>query len=131
MTGARLRQSTSNRSLIEGGLRNVHFADYRNFGHGRHNWLTKNVDTTTTVSLVTPMSKSLSDRTLALLPPDANVVTLETSEEGALGAIELVVKSFNLIKEISASVGLDPGRPVVPQFGAETLSAWPRRLASP
>ena len=115
--------------LVEGGLRNVHLADYRNFGHGRHNWLTKNIDTTTTVALVTPMSKSLSDRTLALLPPDANVVTLETSEEGALGAIELVVKSFNLIKEMSALIGLDPGRPVVPQFGRKLYRLGPGTLS--
>ncbi len=103
--------------LVEGGLRNVHLADYRNFGHGRHNWLSENNSTTTTVALVTPMSKSLSDRTLALFPPDAPVATLETIEDGPLGAVELLVKSFYLVGEISALTGLDPGRPHVPPFG--------------
>ena len=116
--------------LVEGGLRNVHLADYRNFGHGRHNWLNKNIDTTTTVALVTPMSKSLSDRTLALLPPKAKVVTLETSNEGALGAVELLVKSFNLINQMSAFVGLDPGRPQVPEFGRKLYRLRPGRSPS-
>ena len=114
--------------LVEGGLRNVHLADYRNFGHGRHNWLNKNIDTTTTVALVTPMSKSLSERTLALLPRKANVVALETSEEGALGAVELVVKSFNLINEMSSLMGLDPGRPRVPEFGRKLYRLRPGNL---
>ena len=116
--------------LVEGGLRNVHLADYRNFGHGRHNWLNKNIDTTTTVALVTPMSKSLSERTLALLPPKASVVTLETSDEGALGAVELVVKSFNLINEMSSLMGLDPGRPRVPEFGRKLYRLRPGRSPS-
>ena len=113
--------------LVEGGLRNVHLADYRNFGHGRHNWLNKNIDTTTSVALVTPMSRPLCDRTLALLPPEANVVRLETSEEGALGAVELVVKSFHLINEMSSLMGLDPGRPRVPDFGRRLYRLRPGR----
>ena len=116
--------------LVEGGLRNVHLADYRNFGHGRHNWLNENMDTTTTVALITPMSKSLSERTLALLPPKANVVTLETSDEGALGAVELVVRSFNLINEMSSLIGLDPGRPRVPEFGRKLYRLGPGKLPS-
>ena len=116
--------------LIEGGLRNVHLADYRNFGHGRHNWLNRNIETTTTVALVTPMSKSLCERTLALLPSEANVFTMETSDEGALGAVELVVKSFNLINEMSALMGLDPGRPRVPEFGRKLYRLRPGRSPS-
>ena len=114
--------------LVEGGLRNVHLADYRNFGHGRHNWLTKNIDTTTTVALVTPMSKSLSEKTLALLPPRANVVMLETNDDGPLGAVELVVKSFNLINEVSSLMGVDPGRPRVPEFGRKLYRLRPGNL---
>ena len=63
----------------------------------------------------------------ALLPPNANVVTLDTSDEGAVGAIELVVKSFHLINEMSSMMGLDPGRPRVPEFGRRLYRLRPDR----
>lgn len=103
--------------LIESGLADVHHADVRNFAHGRHHWLAKRAAHTTIVALVTPTWADLFDRTLALLPPEVDVIQLRASEDGPLAAIELVTGAMHLIGRISSNQGADPGRPKVPEFG--------------
>src|SRR6202030_4348732 len=38
--------------FVEGALGNIHAADWRNFGHGRHHWFAKRADETGIVALV-------------------------------------------------------------------------------
>ena len=103
--------------LIEGGLADVHYADIRNFAHGRHHWLARRGETTTVVALVTPEWSDLFRKTLALLPPRTEILRLESSNDGPLGAIELVNGGLNLIGNIASQQAFDPGRPNVPEFG--------------
>ena len=103
--------------LVEGGLADAHYADLRNFAHGRHHWLAKHGATTTVVALVTPEWSGLLNRTLAVLPPSTGIIRLESSNDGPLGAIELVNGGLRLIGQIASQQGIDPGKPSVPEFG--------------
>ena len=103
--------------LVEGGLADVHYADLRNFAHGRHHWLARRGEKTTVLALVTPEWAELADKTLAVLPPRTRIVRLESSNDGPLGAIELVNGGLSLIGEIASLQAFDPGRPKVPEFG--------------
>ena len=60
--------------LVEGGLADAHYADLRNFAHGRHHWLARRGEKTTVVALVTPEWSELVDKTLAILPPGTRIV---------------------------------------------------------
>ena len=103
--------------LVESGLADVHHADLRNFAHGRHHWLARRADSTTIVALVTPSWADLFDKTLALLPPEVNVIQLQASQDGPLAAVELITGAMHLIGRIGSQQGADPGRPRVPEFG--------------
>ena len=50
--------------LAEGGLANVQLVDYRNFAHGRHNWIRKHGGTTGMLAFVTPQCRPLAESTL-------------------------------------------------------------------
>lgn len=103
--------------LVEGGLADAHYADLRNFAHGRHHWLARHGETTTVVALVTPEWTGLLNRTLGVLPPSTRIIRLESSNDGPLGAIELVNGGLRLIGQIASQQGFDPGKPRVPEFG--------------
>ena len=103
--------------LVEGGLADAHYADLRNFAHGRHHWLARRGETTTVVALVTPEWSGLLNKTLAVLPPSTGIIRLESSNDGPLGAIELVNGGLRLIGKIASQQAFDPGKPRVPEFG--------------
>ncbi len=55
----------------EVGLASVQLADFRNFAHGRHNWLDKHLSNTVVVSIEIGQEAALASRTLRLLPNGA------------------------------------------------------------
>ena len=103
--------------LVEAGLANVQTSDYRNFAHGRHNWLDKAGDKTCVVALVTPNSCRLADRTLGLLPRSTPVVRLSSSFDGPAAAIDLTLQAFKLVGLFGRARDIDPGRPGIKDFG--------------
>ena len=103
--------------LVEGALADVHYADLRNFAHGRHHWLARRGESTNIVALVTPKWKELFNKTLALIPSDVRVIRIESANEGPVGGLELVHGVMKLVGDISSKQGYDPGRPTVPSFG--------------
>ena len=105
--------------LVEGGVANIHLTDLRNYAHGRYHWLERHGKTTALVALITPEWAPLLDRTLEHLSPSVEVIRLQASHEGPLGAIELVVEQMRLFGQIAAAHGLDPGNPPAPKFGRE------------
>ena len=108
--------------LVEGGVASIHLTDLRNYAHGRYNWLERHGKTTTLVALITPEWAPLLDRTLEHLSPSVEVIRLQASHEGPLGAIELVVEQMRLFGQIAAAHGLDPGNPPAPEFGRELFN---------
>jgi DNA-binding MurR/RpiR family transcriptional regulator len=115
-------ESKLNESAIAGAL----VSDYRNFGHGRHLWLARRREETLIVLLATPETKTIAERTRALLPKDFPVAELSTTHEGAAGTLALLVQAFHLVGELGQKQGYDPGRPSVPEFGRKLY-----HLASP
>lgn len=111
--------------LSEAGLAGVMLADYRNFAHGRHNWIDKQGEHSTVVAFVTPESAPLATKTLALLPASTRVIRLETKLEGALGSLALLLQVFQLTAAVGKSVGIDPGRPGVPGYGRRIYHLGP------
>ena len=103
--------------MHEAGLANVQLSDYRNFAHGRHNWLDKAPGETCVVAMITPRCLGLAGRTLGQLPAGVPVVRLETGLDGPAAAIDLTLQVFRLVEFFGAERGIDPGRPGVRDFG--------------
>jgi hydroxymethylpyrimidine pyrophosphatase-like HAD family hydrolase len=101
----------------EAALGNVMVSDYRNFGHGRHHWFDKRGKDSFVVALITPNEKRLAEKTLSLLPLAIPKLMISTEYEFSEGSIDLLVKSFHLVKEIGIINKIDPGRPGVPEYG--------------
>jgi hydroxymethylpyrimidine pyrophosphatase-like HAD family hydrolase len=105
--------------LTEAALANSLLADFRNFGHGRHHWFDKKKKDSAIISLVTPDEEKLEEKTILQLPKDIPLLRIKTNKTEAAGSIELLIKSFYLIKQIGKLRGIDPGKPGVPGFGSK------------
>lgn len=117
--------------LNESALASAQLADYRNFGHGRHLWLSKRAAETVVIALITPEVSKLADATLRLLPKDVPIVHLRTANDGPVGTIELLFQAFHLVGQIGRERNADPGRPHVPEFGRRLYHLPPPRAALP
>lgn len=103
--------------FTEAALGNVQLADYRNFAHGRHNWLAKNGDRTGVIAFITPQDKEIAERILDLIPEDIPIAKMEVQESGPVATLSLLVKTIYLVDVFGQSRGIDPGKPHVPKFG--------------
>jgi len=103
--------------FMEAALGNLHIADYRNFGHGRHYWLAKRGATTAVLALVADEDRSMADRTLRLIPPDVPVVRLPVPGQGVRASLAALVLALHIVGFAGEAQGVDPGRPSVPAFG--------------
>jgi len=101
----------------EVALGNILLADYRNFAHGRHFWLSQRTQETAIIPLVTPENKTLVSKTLDLVPEELTVFKLETLHLGSLGMLDLFKNAFYLTQYAGKIKGIDPGKPKVPDFG--------------
>ena len=90
-------------SKLVRSVANINLTDLRNYAHGRYHWLERHGKTTALVSLITPEWAPLLDRTLEHLSPSVEVIRLQASHEGPLGAIELVVEQMRLFGQIAAN----------------------------
>lgn len=105
--------------FTEAGLGNILFSDFRNFGHGRHNWFDKKHKQSAIVALITPEDANLADKTLNLLPSHIPRLKLSTKHSHAVGTIDVLIKSFYLVNAVGDKVKIDPGRPGVPEYGGK------------
>ncbi|HTF28595.1 MAG TPA: HAD hydrolase family protein, partial [Flavitalea sp.] len=105
--------------FTEAGLGNVLLSDFRNFGHGRHNWFDKKKSQSAILALVTPAEKALAEKTLALLPGHIATLVLSTERLFALSTIDLLIQSFLVASAVGEKVGIDPGKPGVPPYGSK------------
>ena len=103
--------------LVEAGLNNVQLSDYRNFAHGRHNWIGKNPDSTGVIFLTSPECRALAAKTIRLIPEDVPAVEIGTERSGAAGMLSLLVQAMRAVGDFGDFGGIDPGRPGVAEFG--------------
>jgi phosphoglycolate phosphatase-like HAD superfamily hydrolase len=102
--------------LIEAGLVSAHLADFRNFAHGRHHWFAKHPESAV-IALASERESELARRTLALLPRGIMSMSITTRFSGPAAWVELQTVAFELVRRYGDAVGIDPGRPGVPEFG--------------
>lgn len=105
--------------FTEAGLGNILFTDFRNFGHGRHNWFDKKKKQSAIVALVSPTEKELAEKTLSLLPKEIPKLIISSSNTFSNSSIELLIQSFYLVDAVGKKCGIDPGRPGVPSYGSK------------
>lgn len=103
----------------EAALGNILLSDYRNFGHGRHNWLDKRSLDTAIIALITPEDKELAEKTLALIPANIPILRIESKRIASNSSIDLLIKSFYLADLMGDIQNIDPGRPGVPDYGSK------------
>lgn len=93
----------------EAGLGCSLLADYRNFCHGRSNFLEK-VPDTAIVAFITPKDRALAEAILSKLPPVIKVYKVTASSGDAQAAIELLFQSYQLVLALGIARGIDPER---------------------
>ena len=115
--------------LSEAALAPSMICDLRNFGHGRHHWLAKRAAKTIIVTVEDNQYGSLFTKTLNLLPSNIEVIRLQSRLMGPAAAIDLTIRVFGLVRDLGIMLGIDPGRPGVPEFGRKIyhLSAAPSK----
>jgi hypothetical protein len=114
--------------FVEGALGNLHAADWRNFGHGRHHWFAKRATETGIIALIGESDVSLARRTLETIPAEVPRAVLTFSGEAdvqAIGALTMALKIAGAAGEV---IGIDPGRPGVPEFGRKLFGLGPRLI---
>lgn len=103
----------------EAGLGNILLTDYRNFGHGRHNWFDKKKSQSAIIAIVTPEEKEIAEKTLKLLPSSIPVLHLTSEEYEYNASLELLIQAFWVVDRFGKKCGIDPGRPGVPDYGSK------------
>ena len=106
--------------MIESGFASVQLCDYRNFTHGRFIFLSNHLEDSALVLMLTPREKEFVDRLILkaknreggkLYPAKTQIVTLESTFDSPLAAVDLLYKEAVFFTEIGKSVGYDPNHP--------------------
>ena len=103
----------------EAGLGAVLLSDYRNFGHGRHNWIDKQGKKTCVITIITPSDKLLALKTIDCLPDTIPVLNIETSLSDTEATLDLLWRLFYLVSSVGEARNIDPGKPGVPDYGTD------------
>lgn len=105
--------------LSEAALGSALIADYRNFGHGRHNWFDKKPSNSCIITLISESDELIAEKTLANIPDNIPVICIRTTLDTALASLDLLIKSFEFVKLLGEVRGIDPGRPGIPEYGSK------------
>ncbi len=101
----------------EAALGNVQLSDFRNFAHGRHNWIAKRRSKVGVLALFSDEDADLAKRTLKLIPEEVPTSKIKIPGTGISVGIASIVIVLHLIGIAGEYLNLDPGRPGVPLFG--------------
>lgn len=112
--------------FVEGAFESIHIADFRNFGHGRHHWMARQADKTGVLAIVSDRDKLLADRTLDLIPDNIPMARVDLKGPVDFQAIAALVTGLYVSEVAAQMVGIDPGKPGVPDFGRKLYRLGPR-----
>jgi hydroxymethylpyrimidine pyrophosphatase-like HAD family hydrolase len=115
--------------FTEAALGNLHYADWRNFAHGRHHWLAKRGRESAIIALIGDDDETLAERTLSLIPDDIPISRLRLPGPPEAVPLSALAASLLLTGWAGEARGIDPGRPGVPQFGRK-LYALPLKKSA-
>ena len=108
--------------FTEAALGNLQIADYRNFAHGRHNWLAKRGATSAVLAFVTKQDEHLANRTLELLPPEIPKVRLDLPSDLSNAMLASLLAALHVAGWAGSARGIELARPNVPQFGRKLFN---------
>jgi len=103
--------------MAETGMAWVQTTDVRNFAHGRHVGLMKNMKETSVVNFEQPETVSIIEETCAEFPDEIDLVRIITPEYGLTGIIDLLVRSMRLTSLIACDCNVNVSKPYVSDFG--------------
>ena len=103
--------------FTEAALGSVQISDFRNFAHGRHNWLAKRGKQTAVIAFANDRDLEIARKTGRLIPPSVPSSVFHFPGDAVSSAIGAVLTGFFLTGIAGEVRGIDPGRPGVPQFG--------------
>jgi len=101
----------------EAGLASVQLADFRNFAHGRHNWVAKKGDRTGVFAFVAAEANEIAEKTLRQLQGICETAVVRTDVDPSLASLACLPATFEFTRLAGHVRGIDPGRPGVPGFG--------------
>lgn len=111
--------------FTEAALGNLHYADWRNFAHGRHHWLAKRGAQSAIVALIGDDDECLAERTLTLIPDEIPIARIKLPGPPPAVALGALVASLQITGWAGEARGIDPGQPGVPEFGRKLYSLRP------
>jgi len=103
--------------FAEAGLGAVQVADYRNFAHGRHNWISSRASSTSVLAFFSKDEEALARKTLSLLPKHVPVAAIALPAGRQSATIAGLISVLHVVGAVAAGKGVDPGRPHVASFG--------------
>ena len=103
--------------FTEAAVGNLQIADFRNFAHGRHQWLAKHADVSGVLAFVSSADQVLAERTLALIPEEVPQVRLFIDGPPETALLVSLIAALRITGWAGEARGIDPGRPGVPEFG--------------
>ena len=116
--------------MSEAGLASVQLADFRNFAHGRHNWLAKKAASSAVVSFVTPEEQEIARKTHKILEGICPLAVIEIHSTGGLASLAALTAVFAITEYAGDERRVDPGRPGVPTFGRKIYNLRVRTPSS-
>lgn len=103
--------------IIEAALSNLWISDFRNFGHGRHFWMSDRTENTTLIAIWTPSIDEMVEQSLAILPKSLAICPVRIPYDGVTGALASLAWSIHATHYWAIAKNRDPGRPGIPSFG--------------
>ena len=94
--------------MSEAGIVNVQLADYRNFAHGRHNWLEKRGGTTGIIVMSASTCAMLAEETMKHIPDNIPTYMMPTRHNGAAACLALLAKTMHVVDWFGRAHGIDP-----------------------
>jgi hydroxymethylpyrimidine pyrophosphatase-like HAD family hydrolase len=104
-------------SCWEAGLCAVQRADFRNFAHGRHVWLTRRPERTSILALTTGRTERFWASLEAELDQTFPRAHFDFGPAGRFSMFTALVRSFAIVEAIGLVKGVDPGKPGVTDLG--------------
>lgn len=111
--------------FVEASLGNLHIADLRNFGHGRHNWIAKRGERTKVICIHGYEYQKLSERTLSLLPVSVEKCSISLKGSVPFQGIGGLLIGLYFSRYVGNVMKIDPGKPGVPEFGRKLYRLGP------
>lgn len=106
-------------SLWEASICTVQATDFRNFAHGRHSWLHLRGGETVLLALTGVESQEIWQAMNGSIPDKVRKIAVDFAGCGRLENALGIIECLAIIEAMGDTVGIDPGKPGIAEFGRE------------